>query len=228
MSDTTTIRSLTEHIGEAVLIRGWVRNHRSSGKIAFLIIRDGTGETQVVAARHDVDDETWDTITGRIAYETSVLVEGTVQADARSPGGVEVTATRIEVIGDSSNDYPIQLKEAGVDFLLSQRHLWLRTPRQTAIMRIRDEVVRAIRDFMYEREFVLVDTPILTGSIGESAGTLFETDYFDLGQAYLAQTGQLYAEAAAAVLGGGSGGVCFQPHGSRITFGQIRQGQGSG
>jgi asparaginyl-tRNA synthetase len=201
MSDTTTIRSLTDHIGETVRIRGWVRNHRSSGKIAFLIIRDGTGETQVVAARHDVDDETWETITGRIAYETSVLVVGTVQADARSPGGVEITANRIEVFGDSSNDYPIQLKEAGVDFLLNQRHLWLRTPRQTAIMRIRDEVVKAIRDFMYEREFVLVDTPILTGSIGESAGTLFETEYFDLGKAYLAQTGQLYAEAAAAVLG---------------------------
>ena len=201
MSDTTTIRSLADHIGETVRIRGWVRNHRSSGKIAFLIIRDGTGETQVVAARHEVDDETWDTITGRIAYETSVLVVGTVQADARSPGGVEITANRIEVFGDSSNDYPIQLKEAGVDFLLNQRHLWLRTPRQTAIMRIRDEVVKAIRDFMYEREFVLVDTPLLTGSLGESAGTLFDTEYFDLGKAYLAQTGQLYAEAAAAVLG---------------------------
>ena len=201
MSDTTTIRTLSDHIGETVLIRGWVRNHRSSGKIAFLIIRDGSGETQVVVARHEVDVETWETITGRIAYETSVLVEGTVQADARSPGGVEVTAMRIEVLGDSSNDYPIQLKEAGVDFLLGQRHLWLRTPRQAAIMRVRDEVVKAIRDFMYERDFVLVDSPILTGSIGESAGTLFETDYFDLGKAYLAQTGQLYVEAAAAALG---------------------------
>jgi asparaginyl-tRNA synthetase len=201
MSDTTTIRSLKDHIGETVQILGWVRNYRSSGKIAFLIIRDGSGETQVVSARHDVDDETWETITDRIAYETSVMVEGTVQADARSPGGFEITATRIEVLGDSSNDYPIQLKEAGVDFLLGQRHLWLRTPRQTAIMRVRDEVVKAIRDFMYERDFVLVDTPILTGSIGESAGTLFETDYFDLGKAYLAQTGQLYVEAAAAALG---------------------------
>jgi asparaginyl-tRNA synthetase len=201
MLDTTTIRSLADHVGETVQIRGWVRNHRSSGKIAFLIIRDGSGEVQVVAARHEVDDETWNAITARIAYETSVLVAGTVQTDARSPGGVEIVASRIEVIGDSSNDYPIQLKEAGVDFLLSQRHLWLRTPRQTAIMRIRDEVVKAIRDFMYERDFVLVDTPILTGSIGESAGTLFETEYFDIGKAYLAQTGQLYAEAAAAVLG---------------------------
>ena len=201
MSDSTTIRTLAEHIGETVQILGWVRNYRSSGKIAFLIIRDGSGETQVVAARHDVDDETWETITNRIAYETSVRVEGKVQADARSPGGFEITATRIEVLGDSSNDYPIQLKEAGVDFLLGQRHLWLRTPRQTAIMRVRDEVVKAIRDFMYERDFVLVDTPILTGSIGESAGTLFETDYFDVGTAYLAQTGQLYVEAAAAALG---------------------------
>ncbi len=201
MSDTTTIGSLEDHVGESVLILGWVRNHRSSGKIAFLIVRDGSGETQVVAARHEVDDETWETITDRIAYETSVRIEGIVRADARSPGGFEITASRIEVLGDSSNDYPIQLKEAGVDFLLSQRHLWLRTPRQTAIMRVRDEVVKAIRDFLYERDFVLVDTPILTGSIGESAGTLFETEYFDLGKAYLAQTGQLYVEAAAAALG---------------------------
>ncbi len=201
MSEMTTIRSLKDHVGASVRILGWVRNHRSSGKIAFLIVRDGSGETQVVAARHELDDETWETITNRVAYETSVRVEGTVQADARSPGGFEIIASQIEIMGDSSNDYPIQLKEAGVDFLLGQRHLWLRTPRQTAIMRVRDEVVKAIRDFMYERDFVLVDTPILTGSIGESAGTLFETEYFDLGKAYLAQTGQLYAEAAAAALG---------------------------
>jgi len=201
MSATISIRSLGSHIGERVRLLGWVRNHRSSGKIAFLIMRDGTGEVQVVVARHEVDDDTWQAVTTRVAYESSVEVEGIVRADDRSPSGVELTASRVEVLGDSSNDYPIQIKDAGVDFLLSKRHLWLRTPRQTAIMRIRDEVIKAIHDFFYDRDFVRVDTPILTGSIGESAGTLFETEYFDLGTAYLAQTGQLYVEAAAAALG---------------------------
>jgi asparaginyl-tRNA synthetase len=201
MSDTISIRSLGSHIGERVRLLGWVRNHRSSGKIAFLIVRDGTGEIQVVVARHEVDDDTWQAVTTRVAYESSVEVEGIVRADDRSPSGVELTASRVEVLGDSSNDYPIQIKDAGVDFLLSKRHLWLRSPRQTAIMRIRDEVIKAIHDFFYDRDFVRVDTPILTGSIGESAGTLFETEYFDLGTAYLAQTGQLYVEAAAAALG---------------------------
>ncbi len=183
MFESTSVKALGGKIGKTVTIRGWVRNHRSSGKIAFLIVRDGSGDVQVVVARHEVDDETWKVVSERVAYESSVRVDGVVKEDRRSPGGVEVAATRIEVLGDSSNDYPIQLKDAGVDFLLSQRHLWLRTPRQAAIMRVRDEVVKAIRDFMYEREFVLVDTPILTGSIGESAGTLFETEYFDLGKA---------------------------------------------
>jgi asparaginyl-tRNA synthetase len=201
MPETTTIRSLDTQIGQTVRLLGWVRNHRSSGKIAFLIVRDGTGEVQVVVARHEVEDDTWTTVTERVAYESSVIVEGVVRADERSPSGVELTASAVTVLGDSSNDYPIQLKDAGVDFLLSKRHLWLRTPRQVAIMRIRDEVIKAIHDFFYDRDFVLVDTPILTGSIGESAGTLFETEYFDLGKAYLAQTGQLYVEAAAAALG---------------------------
>jgi asparaginyl-tRNA synthetase len=201
MSEATTISSLGDRVGQTVRILGWVRNHRSSGRIAFLIVRDGSGEVQVVVARHEVDDQTWQTVTGRVAYESSVRVEGVVRADERSPSGVELTASRVEVLGDSSNDYPIQIKDAGVDFLLSKRHLWLRTPRQVAIMRIRDEVIKTIHDFMYERGIVRVDTPILTGSIGESAGTLFETEYFDLGKAYLAQTGQLYVEAAAAALG---------------------------
>ena len=201
MSEATMISSLGDRVGQTVRILGWVRNHRSSGKIAFLIVRDGSGEVQVVVARHEVDDQTWQTVTGRVAYESSVRVEGVVRADERSPSGVELTASRVEVLGDSSNDYPIQIKDAGVDFLLSKRHLWLRTPRQVAIMRIRDEVIKTIHDFMYERGIVRVDTPILTGSIGESAGTLFETEYFDLGKAYLAQTGQLYVEAAAAALG---------------------------
>ncbi len=201
MAASTAIRDLERHAGETVDVRGWVRNFRSSGRIAFVILRDGTGEVQVVAARDDLDDESWETVKGRIDYEASVRVTGTVRMDARAPGGREITASRVALLGGSSPEYPIQPKEHGVDFLLANRHLWLRTPRQTAIMRVRDEIVKAIRDFFYDRGFVLVDTPILTGAIGESAGTLFETEYFDLGKAYLAQTGQLYVEAAAAALG---------------------------
>lgn len=200
MSDNlSTIRELPNHVGHVATVRGWVRQFRSSGKIRFLVLRDGTGDLQVVIARNDVDDVSWGVAEG-LGYEASVEVEGLVRADRRAPGGHEITATRLTPIGESV-DYPIQPKEHGVDFLLDRRHLWLRHRRQTAIMRIRDEVIKAIRDFFYDRDFVLVDTPILTGSIGESAGTLFETEYFDLGTAYLAQTGQLYVEAAAAALG---------------------------
>jgi len=182
-----------------VTVRGWVRQFRSSGGIRFIVLRDGTGDLQVVVPRDEIDAESWE-ISEHLGLEASLLVEGLVRADKRAPGGYEMTATRLGLIGESA-DYPIQPKEHGVDFLLDRRHLWLRHSRQTAIMRVRDEVIKAIRDFFYERDFVLVDTPILTGSIGESAGTLFETEYFDQGTAYLAQTGQLYVEAAAAALG---------------------------
>ncbi len=196
---TCTVLELPDHVGHVVSVRGWVRQFRSSGGIRFLVVRDGTGDLQVVLARGEVDDDSW-TTSEQLGYEASILVEGQIRSDRRAPGGYEMTASRLTLIG-SSPDYPIQPKEHGVDFLLDLRHLWLRSPRQTAIMRVRDEIVKAIRDFFYDRGFVLVDTPILTGAIGESAGTLFETDYFDLGRAYLAQTGQLYVEAAAAALG---------------------------
>src|SRR6266516_1874740 len=137
---------------------------------------------------------------GGLTQETSVEVTGTVRADARAPGGVELTATDLRILGPS-HDFPITPKEHGTAFLFEHRHLWLRSRRQVAIARVRHEVVQAIRDFFYERHFTLVDTPILTGAIGEHAGTLFATEYFDLGKAYLAQTGQLYVEAAAAALG---------------------------
>ena len=193
------IRDLPRHVGESVTVFGWVRQHRSSGKIAFLVVRDGTGDVQVVCAHGELDDTAWEAV-GAVGYEASVRIAGTVKEDARSPGGVEIGATDLEIIGPSA-DYPIQPKEHGIDFLLNQRHLWLRHENQRAILRIRDEIVFGIREFFHERDFVLVDTPILTGSIGESAGTLFETEYFDLGKAYLAQTGQLYLEPAAAALG---------------------------
>ena len=193
------IKDLPDSVGGDITLRGWVQKFRSSGKIAFVVLRDGTGTVQVVCARDDLDDASWDVV-GSLDYEMSVEIAGSVKADARAPGGVEVVARTASIIG-SSSDFPIQPKEHGVDFLLNHRHLWLRSDRQRAILRIRSEVVQAIRDFFYERDFTLVDTPILTGSIGESAGTLFETEYFDLGTAYLAQTGHLYLEPAAAALG---------------------------
>ena len=193
------IEDLPRLVGQSVLIRGWVMTTRSSGKIAFVALRDGTGYLQVVLSKKDVPEAAW-TAFGTLTQETSVEITGAVRADARAPGGVELTAQDLTVLGPSP-DYPITPKEHGTAFLFEHRHLWLRSRRQVAIARVRHEVVQAIRDFFYERHFTLVDTPILTGSIGEHAGTLFATDYFDLGKAYLAQTGQLYVEAAAAALG---------------------------
>jgi asparaginyl-tRNA synthetase len=199
MSDAYRIEALPALAGQTVTVRGWVMTTRSSGKIAFVVLRDGTGYLQAVLSRKEVSDAIWDTF-GRLTQETSCTVTGVVRADPRAPGGVELQATELGIIGDSQ-DFPITPKEHGTPFLFEHRHLWLRSRRQVAIARVRHEVIQAIRDFFYERGFVLVDTPILTGSIGEHAGTLFATDYFDLGKAYLAQTGQLYVEAAAAALG---------------------------
>src|SRR5881409_2898253 len=193
------IEELPPLAGQSVLTRGWVMTTRSSGKIGFVMLRDGTGYLQVVLSKKDVPEAAWDAF-GRLTQETSVEVTGVVRADARAPGGVELQASDLKILGPSV-DFPITPKEHGTAFLFEHRHLWLRSRRQVAIARVRHEVVQAIRDFFYERHFTLVDTPILTGSIGEHAGTLFATDYFDLGKAYLAQTGQLYVEAAAAALG---------------------------
>ena len=196
---TVSIRELGRHAGALVTLQGWVMTTRSSGKIAFLVLRDGSGYVQCVFPKAEVGDNVWETFK-TLTQETSVAVTGTVREDARSPGGYEITATGLTVLGPSV-DFPITPKEHGSSFLFEHRHLWLRSRRQAAIAKVRHEVVQAIRDFFYERDFVLVDTPILTGSIGEQAGELFATDYFDLGKAYLAQTGQLYGEAAAAALG---------------------------
>jgi len=182
-----------------VLVRGWVTHVRSSGKVAFIVMRDGTGLLQAVLVKNAVSPEAWERF-GKLTQETSIEVEGEVRPDARAPGGFELGVKDLSIYGESPIDYPIQPKEHGIDFLLDNRHFWLRTPRQRAIARVRSEVEQAIRDFFYERDFTLVDTPILTDSIGERSG-LFATEYFDLGTAYLAQTGQLYGEAAAAALG---------------------------
>jgi len=193
------INELGQHTGRSVTVRGWVVTTRSSGKIAFLVVRDGTGYLQAVFPRKEVAETVWDAF-GALTQETSVAVTGQVREDARSPGGFELTATGLEIIGPSV-DFPITPKEHGTQFLFEHRHLWLRSRRQVAIAKVRHVVVQAIHDFFDQRGFTHVDTPILTGSIGEQAGELFATDYFDLGKAYLAQTGQLYGEAAAAALG---------------------------
>jgi asparaginyl-tRNA synthetase len=199
MSPRHWIAELPSHVGEPVAVQGWVQTTRSSGKIAFVVVRDGTGVVQGVLARQAVPPEVWDRF-GTLTQETCVRLEGAVRADARSPGGVELDVKDLVVLGPSV-DFPITPKEHGTAFLMEHRHLWLRSRRQLAIAKVRHEVVQAIRDFFDQQGFILVDTPILQGSIGESAGTLFATEYFDLGTAYLAQTGQLYLEAACAALG---------------------------
>ena len=193
------VRELRDHVGRTVTVRGWITHLRSSGKIAFLVVRDGHGSVQGVLAKADVGPDTWDRFAG-LTQESAVALTGPVRADARAPGGHELMVRELTVLGASPIDYPIQPKEHGVDFLMDHRHLWLRSPRQAAILRVRGEVEQAIHDFFYARDFVRVDTPILTAAIGERSG-LFSTEYFDEGLAYLAQTGQLYGEAAAAALG---------------------------
>jgi len=196
---TVRIEALSRHAGLSVTVRGWVSHTRSSGKIAFVVLRDGTGDLQGVLSRKEVPAEVWERFPA-LTQETSVALTGTVRAEPRAPGGYEMHVSDLVIIGPSP-DFPIQPKEHGTQYLFEHRHLWLRSRRQVAIARVRNEVIQAIRDFFYQQGFVLVDTPILTGSIGEQAGELFSTDYFDLGKAYLAQTGQLYVEAAAAALG---------------------------
>ncbi len=193
------ISGLRAHVGDTVTVQGWVVTTRSSGKIAFVVVRDGSGTVQGVLSKKEVPGSTWAAFEA-LTQETSVALTGSVREEARSPGGYELALQSVEVLG-SSQDYPITPKEHGTTFLFEHRHLWLRSRRQAAVARVRHEVVQAIRDFFYQREFVLVDTPILTGAIGEEAGNLFSTQYFDLGNAYLAQTGQLYVEAAAAAHG---------------------------
>ncbi len=197
--DYARIAELPSYAGKSVRVRGWVTHVRSSGKVAFVVIRDGSGILQVVLVKNSLPPESWERF-AILTQETCVEIDGEVKLDKRAPGGVELGASSLAVLGSSPVDYPIQPKEHGVDFLLDHRHLWLRSQRQRAVARVRHEIEQAIRDFFYERDFTLVDTPILTAAIGERSG-LFATDYFDEGTAYLAQTGQLYGEAAAAALG---------------------------
>ena len=187
------INKLGDHVGEVVTLQGWVETTRGHGKVAFVVARDGTGTVQCVLVRDSVDGATWE-LYESLNQEALVSIKGKVKEDARAPGGYEIEIHGLELLA-TADDYPIQPKEHGVDFLLDHRHLWLRSAQQRAVLRVRAEVSQAINDFFYTREFVRIDTPILTGAIGEHAGTLFKTDYFNE-TAYLAQTGQLYVEAA--------------------------------
>ena len=188
-----TIRDLPRHPGETVTVTGWIATLRVHARVAFIVVRDGTGVVQGVVVKSQLPDDIWELATA-LTQESCIALTGVVRADARAPGGHELTVTAIDLIG-ASEEFPIQPKEHGVEFLLDHRHLWLRSSMQRAGLKVRAEVEQAIHDFFYQRDFVRIDTPILTGSIGESAGTLFETDYFGE-RAFLAQTGQLYVECA--------------------------------
>ncbi|HJO37397.1 MAG TPA: asparagine--tRNA ligase [Vicinamibacterales bacterium] len=185
--------------GQPVTLRGWLHKRRSSGKIHFLTVRDGTGFIQSVMSKAAVGEELFERA-DHLGQETSLVVEGTVRADERAPGGYEIDVAGLEVVGES-HDYPITPKEHGVDYLLDRRHLWIRSPRQQAILRIRHAVVDAVRDFFNSRGFTLADTPIFTPAACEGTTTLFPVQYFDDATAYLAQSGQLYNEANIMALG---------------------------
>jgi asparaginyl-tRNA synthetase len=186
------------HVGSTVELRGWVTHRRSSGKVQFLVVRDGTGLMQCVAGVRDLSPEEWEACAA-LGQESAVIVRGALRADARAPGGVEMGLQSVQVVG-AAESYPISPKEHGVDFLMDHRHLWLRAPRQQALLRLRAELIGAFRDFMAAEGFTLVDAPIFTPSACEGTTTLFETAYFD-DKAYLTQSGQLYMEAAAMALG---------------------------
>ena len=193
------IEDIARHAGQRVIIRGWLHNRRSSGKIHFLTIRDGSGFIQGVMSKAGVDDATF-TSADHLTQETSLIVSGMVRADARAPGGYEMDIATMEIVGPSV-DYPITPKEHGVDFLMDRRHLWIRTERQHAILRVRAEVVASVRRFFDDRGFILADTPIFTPAACEGTTTLFPVQYFDDATAYLTQSGQLYNEADAMALG---------------------------
>ena len=196
---TTTIAKIGEHVGKTVTIKGWLHNRRSSGKIHFLTVRDGSGFIQVVMGKRDVDEATF-ARTDHLSQESAIIVTGTVKEDTRQAGGYELIASSLDVVNES-HDYPITPKEHGVDYLMDRRHLWIRAERQTAILRVRHEIINAVRDYFNGEGFILADTPIFTPAACEGTTTLFPVEYFDDEKAYLTQSGQLYNEANAMALG---------------------------
>ncbi len=193
MAIATTVAELSKHVGQTVTLSGWLYNSRSGGKLVFLILRDGTGLCQCVIEKTDAKADNFQTAK-RLGQESSLIVEGEVRADERAVGGYELLVRNLRVVQDVEG-YPISLKAHGIDFLMKHRHLWFRSQRQWAVMRIRATLIKAIRDYFDSRGFILIDTPIFAPSVGEEAQTLFEVDYFG-DPVYLAQTGQLYVESA--------------------------------
>lgn len=197
--DKISISTLGKYVGEEVTVKGWLYNKRSSGKIKFIVLRDGSGYLQCIYFKGNVTPEIFE-LADKLGQESSIAVTGKVKVEARAPGGYELDATGLEVIHEAI-DYPITPKEHGTEFLMDHRHLWLRSSKQVAILKIRHRIVKAIRDFFDNKGFTLMDPPILTPAACEGTSTLFETPYFDLGKAYLTQSGQLYAEAGAMAFG---------------------------
>ena len=192
------IEDIKNYVGQDVTIRGWLHNKRSSGKLNFLLVRDGTETIQCVVFKGDVADEVFEK-SEKLTQESSIAVRGIVREDKRAPIGYEILVKDIEIL-QLAEDYPITPKEHGVHFLMDHRHLWLRSSRQHAILKVRCELVRACRDFFDERGFILLDAPIFTPAACEGTTTLFETEYFG-DKAYLTQSGQLYMEAGAMAFG---------------------------
>jgi asparaginyl-tRNA synthetase len=193
------IDKIADYIGKEVTIKGWLYNIRSSGKLMFPELRDGSGIIQGVVSKKEVSEKVWDDFS-KLTQETSVIVKGTVSKHPKKENVFELQISDLEIIA-IAEQYPISPKEHGVEFLMDRRHLWIRSNRQVAILRIRNEIIQAIRDYMYANGFILFDAPIFTPNACEGTSTLFSTDYFDLGKAYLSQSGQLYAEAGAMALG---------------------------
>jgi asparaginyl-tRNA synthetase len=198
MAERAYVETIGEHEGQEVELAGWLYNKTDKGKLQFLMVRDGTGTIQAVVFQDDVPTETFEAAQ-QVTQESSMILTGTVRADKRAPGGYELSVNQLEIV-QLAEPYPITPKEHGVGFLMDHRHLWLRSARQHAILKVRAEVIRACRDYFDNNGFVLVDTPILTPAACEGTSTLFETDYFG-DSAYLAQSGQLYSEASIASLG---------------------------
>lgn len=196
--ETALIENIAKYEGKEVQIRGWLYNKRSSGKLHFLQVRDGSGIIQAVIFKNDVTPEVFE-LADKITQESSIIVTGTVKADARSPIGFELSANGLKLV-QMAESYPITPKEHGIDYLMDYRHLWLRSKRQHAIMKIRHEIIKASRDYFDNNGFTLIDSPILTPSACEGTSTLFETEYFDT-KAYLTQSGQLYNEASCIAFG---------------------------
>src|SRR6202522_1339832 len=209
MPERITIAEAARHVGETVEIPGWLYNLRKSGKIVFPILRDGTGLIQCVALKSALPEDVFEELK-HLTQESSLIVRGAIRAEARAQGGYEMDVESVDIIQkvSESDPYPITPKEHGVEFLMDHRHLWLRSQRQHAIIRVRHEVIKSVRDYFDNNGFTLVDTPIFTPAACEGTTTLFEVNYFDDDKAYLAQSGQLYNEATAMALGKT---YCFGP-----------------